>query len=347
MTLLSLPILPHDATKALLAKLPSRRMRDVVEKRFGLKGARAHTLEAIGQEYKITRERVRQIEADALRHFAKPEFTAEVEPVLRALEEHLDYHGGVMAEKHFLETAADRRHHPHLVFLLEVGNPFQRFSETDEYNVRWATRPEAALQTESILEEVVNDLERKKEPVSRKELEGMVSSHSQKITGASPTPHMIEAHLATSHLIQRNPYNEYGLASWYTISPRGIKDKAYLVLAKARRPLHFRDVAGEINKAGWNSRKAHPQTVHNELIKDLRFVLVGRGLYALREWGYEPGVVRDVLVSVLRQAGHPLAKNEIVEKVLEKRFVKEPTILLNLQNKSLFRRTQEGRYTLA
>ena len=321
-------------------------MRDVVEKRFGLKGASAHTLEAIGQEYKITRERVRQIEADALRHLVKPEFTAEAEPIFRKLEEHLDNHGGVMAEKHLLETTADKRHHPHITFLLEVGNPFKRLSETGEYRARWTTKPEAAEQAESILEEVIRDLERKKEPVPRKELEEIISSHAKEITGAAPSPQTVEAYLATSNLVQPNPYNEYGLVSWHTISPRGIKDKAYLVLVKSGRPLHFRDVASEINKAGWNSRKAHPQTVHNELIKDSRFVLVGRGLYALREWGYEPGVVRDVLVSVLRQAGHPLAKGEIIEKVLEKRFVKEPTILLNLQNKSLFRRTQEGRYTL-
>jgi hypothetical protein len=105
-------------------------------------------------------------------------------------------------------------------------------------------------------------------------------------------------------------------------------------------------VAERIDKAGWSKRRAHPQTVHNELIKDPRFVLIGRGLYALKEWGYEPGVVREILVSVMKEAGTPLSKDDIVRLVSERRFVKPQTILLNLQNKSLFRRTEDGKYTL-
>jgi len=118
-----------------------------------------------------------------------------------------------------------------------------------------------------------------------------------------------------------------------------------VVLAKHEKPLHFTEVAKAINKSGWSRRTAHPQTVHNELIKDNRFVLVGRGLYALKQWGYEPGTVKDVLVSVLKQSVRPMSKDEITKKVLEKRMVKENTILLNLQDKKKFKRAGEG-YTL-
>ncbi len=45
----------------------SEREGDVLRKRFGLGGERFHTLEEIGEKYKVTRERVRQIEAIALR----------------------------------------------------------------------------------------------------------------------------------------------------------------------------------------------------------------------------------------------------------------------------------------
>ena len=130
------------------------------------------------------------------------------------------------------------------------------------------------------------------------------------------------------------------------IRPRGVRDKAYAVLLKAARPLHFREVASAISKAGWSSRKANPQPVHNELIKDPRFVLVGRGLYALAEWGYEPGTVGEVMAGLLKAARRPLSKDEIVKRVLEKRFVKPNTILFNLQDKRWFKTTPEG-YTLA
>ena len=164
--------------------------------------------------------------------------------------------------------------------------------------------------------------------------------------GGSLNADVWEAYLATSKVITSNPYGEYGLTSWPAISPRGIKDKAFVALNRQGKAMHFLEIAKAINGAGWSKKKAHPQTVHNELIKDQRFVLVGRGLYALREWGYEPGVVRDVLVSVLKKAAQPLSKEEIIKSVMDKRFVKAPTILLNLQNKNLFKKNEEGKYTL-
>ena len=87
-----------------------------------------------------------------------------------------------------------------------------------------------------------------------------------------------------------------------------------------------------------------PQTVHNELIKDPRFVLVGRGLYALKEWGYEEGQVKDVILKILKEARKPLPKEEILAGVLKQRMVKENTVLLNLNNKKYFLKTPEGKY---
>lgn len=342
-----LPISPAETTKLLLKKLSSRRMRDVLERRFGLKGGRVHTLEAIGREYKITRERVRQIEADALRHLARHHESEECAPVFAALESHLREHGAVMAEEHLLATLADRRaHHPHLSLLLEVGNPFLHLPETEEFSTRWALERNTAQAVEGIGRAVVRELAQVGHPVPFEVLDAMMARHAREALGETPGPAVREAYLATCQQIQKNPYGEYGLSEWVTIRPRGIKDKAYLVLAKAEKAMHFREVAEAINRVAWSGRRAHPQTVHNELIKDPRFVLVGRGLYALREWGYEPGVVRDVLVSVLKRSSRPLAREEIVRQVLEKRFVKEPTILLNLQNRNYFRRTEDGRYTL-
>jgi hypothetical protein len=72
--------------------------------------------------------------------------------------------------------------------------------------------------------------------------------------------------------------------------------------------------------------------------------LVGRGLYSLEEWGYAPGVVKDIILKVLREAKEPLAKQDIVSAVSKQRFVKENTILLNLSNKKYFTRTPEGKY---
>ena len=346
MVQLSLSISPQDATKSLLKRLSSRRMRDVLEKRYGLKGGKKKTLEAIGKEYKITRERVRQIETDALRQLGKPEHYRDAEPLIKSLESHFQEHGAVLAEHHFLNMLPADRQASHIGFLLHMGKPFTLLAETENSHKRWAINKASADAVEKVLEKTQNVLAEKGTPVSEPELFAMLGENAQVTIGSTPAAHVLEAYLHTSKAIKKNTYGEYGLATWPTISPRGVKDKAYLVLFRGGKPMHFRDVAEAINKAQWSKRKAHPQTVHNELIKDKRFVLVGRGLYALKEWGYEPGTVRDILVSVFKKAQKPLTKDEAVRLVLERRFVKPPTILLNLQDKALFRRMDGDKYTL-
>ena len=156
-----------------------------------------------------------------------------------------------------------------------------------------------------------------------------------------------ESFLEISKNIQKNFEGKIGIKNWIEVSPRGVKDKAFLVLKKEKRPLHFSEVALMIKSSSFFPEKGiHPATVHNELIKDERFVLVGRGLYALKEWGYETGTVKDVILSILSESQKPLTKQEIINKVLKKRIVKENTIFLNLQDKNKFSKTSKGKYIL-
>ena len=343
-----LPMPAHEATKVILKHLPSRRMRDVVEKRFGLKAGGAKTLQAIGGEYKITRERVRQIESEALKQMRKEDCLKEVAPVIQAMNEHIERNGSVMPEHLLLASVSERRLYPHVSFLLGIAPVFHQLPETEHYHTRWATNKDAAASSEKTLAMVVKELENRNRTVSKDELHEIARTCAKQANTAEiPQEHVVHALLASSKVIQQNPYGEYGLTSWPSVNPSGVKDKAYVAITKAAKPLHFRDVADVINKAGWSKKKAHPQTVHNELIKDKRFVLVGRGLYALKEWGYEPGAVRDVIMSVMKESRRPLTKDEIVSASTKKRLVKVPTILLNLQNKKLFKKTDDGKYMIA
>ena len=155
-----------------------------------------------------------------------------------------------------------------------------------------------------------------------------------------------QSYLEISKRIQPNVFNEYGLTEWPEVSPRGVRDRAYLVVRRSQKPRHFSEISDLINQAKFTSRRAYVQTVHNELIKDKRFVLVGRGLYALSEWGYTPGTVREVLKQVLQDRG-PLTKDEVLAETLKRRVVRPNTILLNLQTSDAFTKLEDGRYTLA
>ena len=145
-------------------------------------------------------------------------------------------------------------------------------------------------------------------------------------------------------MIAKNPLGEWGVTESHNVNARGMRDYAYLIIRKDGSPMHFTEVAKSITQIF--DKKAHVATCHNELIKDKRFVLVGRGLYALSSWGYEKGVVKDVIAKVLKKEG-PLAKKDIIDRVLKERYVKENTVFVNLQDPKMFKKTKDGKYALA
>ena len=109
--------------------------------------------------------------------------------------------------------------------------------------------------------------------------------------------------------------------------------------------MHFEQIAEQINEIGFDGKKANAATVHNELILDDKYVLVGRGLYGLKDWGYKKGTVTDVIEEIMNEVKQPLTRDEIIAKVLEKRYVKKATIVLALMNKEKFAKA-EGKYSL-
>jgi hypothetical protein len=334
---------PKQVTKKLLAVLPDR-ARDVLEKRYGLgTTAEKTTLEAIGQTYGITRERVRQIENYGLAQIQKSELYAEFQPIFAELQAAIEELGGGLLAEHTLleEITTDEVLRQHIYFLLVLGDPFFRSKENANYNHRWTTDKKIADMVEKALRSVHKSLSRD-ELVSEEEILNRFRNELIDIADEQDEQ-ILKRWLLISKDIDRNPLGEWGHASSPNVRVKGIRDYAYLVVKRHGSPMHFREVAAEIEKLF--NRKAHTATTHNELIKDDRFVLVGRGLYALTEWGYSAGVVKDVLRDILETHG-PLTREEIIDKVRKERYVKDNTIVVNLQDPNLFKRTSSGTYSL-
>jgi len=335
---------PKQITKSLLSVLPER-ARDVLTKRYGLgAGGETFTLEAIGQSYGITRERVRQIENYGIQSIQKSEeykkhFELFVE-VHKLIDE---LGGGLIAEHVFLdEMTTDVIVRNHLYFLLVVGDPFYRGKENPQYNHRWFTERKIADAVEKALHSVYNGLERD-ELITETDMLTRFRNELLEIAEKYDDA-VLKRWLLISKQIARNPLGDWGPADSPNVRVKGVRDYAYLAVKRHGSPMHFREVAGSIQKLFGHD--AHIATTHNELIKDQRFVLVGRGLYALTEWGYTAGVVKDVLREILIKEG-PLTREEIIDKVRKERYVKDNTIIVNLQDANLFRRLSNGAYTLA
>ena len=187
------------------------------------------------------------------------------------------------------------------------------------------------------VDEIVSIIKKGKKPVTIDELDEQLNyehpSHIEAIASVSKQ-------LATLNGL-------WGLAKWPTVNPKNIRDKIFVVLETKKEPMHFADIAAAISESDFKRKNVTIQAIHNELIKDDRFVLIGRGIYALSSWGYKKGTVSDIIVDILEKAGKPLTRVEIVKQVLRSRKVKETTILLNLQNKKLFKKVDKNSYTLA
>ena len=311
----------------LLKDLPDRQ-REVVSRRFGLtrgqEAADLETLESIGEDFGVTRERVRQIEEDGLRRIKQN--MGKYEKVFQSYSQHLKKFGGLRKESTLLEELGGKEYQPQACFLLTIGKEFEREGETEEFYPVWFIGKGSVSAARKVVASFYNRLKKINKPLSSKDLK-LSSAVNEKA---------LFSYLEASKKIQKNDEGFFGLREWPEINPRGVKDKAYLAFKKTNKPLHFKEVAGMI-------QGSLVQTVHNELIRDPRFVLVGRGIYALSEWGYAPGEVREVIFKTLKEKG-PLTKEEILKKVLEQRLVKENTVLLNLSNKNYFLKDARGRY---
>ncbi len=336
---------PKIIVKKLLEALPSRG-RDILSSRYGLgKSSSKMTLEGIGDTYGITRERVRQIENASITNIRKSKTYKESVVIFDEVRKIVDALGSFISEEDFLNHVApkDKALQNAIHFLLVVGEPFKKFKEDDDFKHRWHTNEAHAKKVEEAIKKLYKSLA-DDELLPESEMLEKFLKHLEDVNQEYKTEEILKRWLSISKKVNRNPLGEWGVAHSKNVSVKGIRDYAYLAIRKHGSPIHFKEVAKSIEKLF--SKKAHIATTHNELIKDPRFVLVGRGLYALSEWGYLNGVVKDVIVKILEKNG-PLTKDEIIDKVLKERYVKENTILVNLQNAKHFKKDKEGRYSLS
>lgn len=332
----------------LLASFPEKN-QEIVKRRFGLLGKSRETLETIGKDYEITRERVRQIEAATLRALKEDFKMRRLKPFEEVMVSLLRNMGGIVNETDFLkkilgEDFKQAAFRNQVLFVLHFSDKFFDLPETQMFNSAWTLRRGFFRETKELINLAKDILKNTGKPLTFSELYQKID-HSPLDT-SNLNPQIIYNYLRLSKEVTYNLYNDWGLSTWNEINPRGVKDKAYIILKKEGRPLHFQQITILINKSKLGKKLAHAPTVHNELIKDPRFVLVGRGIYALRDWGYREGTVKEVIIDILKKARKSVPHEKLVDLVLKQRLVRRSTVLLNLQDDSFFVRKENDEISL-
>ncbi len=347
--------LPQAALRQLLETIGERE-RQILERRFGLTGAEPETLESIGATLQVTRERIRQIQRLSVQKLTQGKANQDtIGPVRQVVLELLEAEGGAATDEHLVELlleAGDTKNKHVIGFYLEqlLTDVVVEFGGEDtEYHSSWRLRSASLDALHKLITHTQDLISARGTPVPEAELAAELSraNLAGPLGGTLADGRVLLGLLAISRQVRRNTFGEWGLGHWETVNPKRMNDKIYLVLKKQAKPLHFRDITRLINEAKFDHKVAYPPTVHNELIMDKKYVLVGRGIYALQEWGYRPGVVADVLLSILEQRGAPMHRDELVAELLKQRVVKPGTIHLALTNRKRFERLPDGRYTVA
>lgn len=332
-----------NVVKDILAEVAQDREKEIISRRFGLYD-RKETLEQIGDMLGITRERVRQLEKAILIRLRLAMSEGKINSAVgmeKTITSKLSEMGRAARvqdlTEHLLGREASPTERAHVAFIAELAPTITAVNENDDFH-QSATigtlGDERAVKKQ--VEEIVKFIKKHGEPITGEAMHAeMKYEHPSNITAlASLSKKLAELK------------GNWGLVKWPTVNPKNIRDKIFVILEDKGKPMHFSDIAKAIKQSDFKRKNVTTQAIHNELIKDKRFVLIGRGIYALESWGYSRGTVADVIARVLKKAGEPLHRDEIVRQVLKKRQVKETTILLNLQSKPQFKRTAKATYIL-
>jgi hypothetical protein len=332
----------NSAVKDILSTIEREREREIIARRFGLYD-RKETLEQIGELLGITRERVRQLEKAIMIRLkiAAEDSLPHIDRLEKVLVRHLYDLGGIARVTELTSRTAPEgsdRERAHVAFIAELAPRLAVVEENDLYHHSVGLKEQYdEKQIKKFVDEIVNTIKQHGEPLTAEELHEKVNHNH---------PDHVRA-LASVSKNLANLKGKWGLSKWPTVNPKNIRDKIYVILQDGGKPMHFSDIAKAIKDSDFKRKDVTTQAIHNELIKDGRFVLIGRGIYALKEWGFQKGTVADIISDILQKEGGPLHRDEIVKRVLKHRQVKETTILLNLQGKSRFKRVAKATYALA
>jgi len=333
----------QNCVNDILAIIDQEREREIITRRFGLYDRR-ETLEQIGELLGITRERVRQLEKailNRLKAATESNKIASVNTMEKNIIRELSEMGRVARVQdltdHMLGRISNQRERSHVAFIAELAPNLAVLNKNDNYFLSVGILEygdEKKIRSE--VDAIVATIKKHGQPLTIEQLHDMLSFEHPSYVRALASTSKLLAHLKDS----------WGLIKWPTVNPKNIRDKIYVILAENEKPMHFSEIAGSIKKSSFKRKDVTTQAIHNELIKDSRFVLIGRGIYALDNWGFNKGTVSDIIADVLKESSKPLHRDEIVKRVLKSRQVKETTILLNLQSKPQFKRVAKATYAL-
>ncbi len=330
--------------------LLSQKEKHVIKRRFNLDNTHRATLEEIGKHFNVTRERIRQIEKNALTKLQRNVGNTELQQLNEFIKNLLKENGGIMTDENLFSALinlldkSDVEVNRNAINLsLSLDKELEKIPNTINYHpyIKFTDINDGDIK--QITQKTINILNKKTDILSNSKIFDDLKKHFKELD-ATKLQQVISIFTLDKRL--KPVENGIGLATWRHINPRTLRDKIYYVLNRNKKPLHFIDIVNRITELKFDNKRINLQAVHNELIRHDQFVLIGRGIYALKEWGFKEGTVAEIITDILKD-GKAKSQDKIINHVLEQRQVKKITIILNLKNKKQFERVGREQYKLS
>ena len=326
----------------------------VLLKKFGILTWKEIPLQRIGKDYNLTRERVRQIETQALMRFRRLiVWNEKYTKVLDEAKVILESSGGVLAEDDIIAKLVNKG-------IFDFSSQEIKLILVSDFDISYLKRNKyinKCFYIDNLFEDFLTNMvvymndyfDKRAESVDLYEFIDVLKTEFTKkydyITFLKNDLFYINFFACVRGVQVFD--GKVWLATYPDVNPKTIKLKILYTMKRINKPVHFQELPAKITEY-FPQKGVKLNTVHNELVKnnDL-FVNLGLGIYGLRSRWYEGGTVMEIIIRIFKKNNRPMNVKEISKELLKEKMVSPNTILLNLQKyKKAFERIDKGVYRL-
>jgi len=347
-------ILADQLIAQLFDKCGNDKAKDIIKRRYGLVNGERQTLEEIGEHYKVTRERIRQIQVKALKRMRHPTSLA-VKPLINLIEVVIFQNGGLLSAEE-----ADRIIPKALGGISEDGSSVLDLV-CDLRGIQSCKIGDIPIYSPLLNGVSLCKLSEKIIVLIKKESLGIdVSSivRQIKLFGKITDERFNPQDFVLKYCKTDPRIEEIGLASaevevifrHYTsgFAKKGWVDLMVRVLEEEQMPLHFTEITNKVNDLMSNTRRQlDVRRAHSVLIESEAFAHSGiHGTYGLTSWGLRKDTTPELVEECLRKAGFPLHWKQIYNYVSKYKDSKQESITSVLETNRMFKKIESGIYGL-
>lgn len=327
----------------------------VLVKKFWLQDGKEIPLQQIWNEFGMTRERIRQIENQALMRFRRLIINNDKYlKIIEAAKEILNSNGWLMSWDKLISLVIESK-------VSDLSWQELKIVLLSDFDITPLTRNRILINCfyiDPLHENLISDIATYIQEyfIKNENPEQNIYSFIDHLKAIYEVKYP-DVHFLTSNEFYQNLFEIVSEVASFDghlwsirsakVNPKTIKSKILYVFSVINKPMHYAEMTNKIIEFfPWKPVKI--STVHNEMVKSRDvFVNIGLGIYAPKARGFAGGVVKEILIRVMKKLGRAAPIKEITQRVLKEKMVSPNTVLLNLHKyKNLFKKNEQWYYFL-